>query len=186
MTFLNRFEVVRYRGIDGLSLPRLSRANLVTGVNGVGKTALRSHARSRSQGADIGEDRTERLDIVPAQLRVLVIVRPKYVCRGCEQGGAQASAPAPLVEGAIPIAGAIAHVPVSKFAATPSRDGARAYTERALMPMRPRAGPPKLRAPNPPAALLDALDPATARVSGPPSAAPTRPPRPATPRLWCR
>ena len=68
----------------------------------------------------------------------------------------------------------------------PLRDGARAYTERALMPMRPRAGPPKLRTPNPPAALLDALDPATARVSGPPTAAPTRPPRPAPPRLWCR
>ncbi|OWY17142.1 IS66 family transposase, partial [Thioclava sp. JM3] len=31
----------------------------------------------------IGEDRTERLDIVPAQLRVLVTVRPKYACRAC-------------------------------------------------------------------------------------------------------
>lgn len=40
MTYLNSFEAVQYRGIDGLSLPRLSRANLVTGVNGVGKTAL--------------------------------------------------------------------------------------------------------------------------------------------------
>lgn len=40
MTHLSSFEAVRYRGIDGLSLPRLSRANLVTGVNGVGKTAL--------------------------------------------------------------------------------------------------------------------------------------------------
>lgn len=40
MTYLNSFQVVQYRGIDGLSLPRLSRANLVTGVNGVGKTAL--------------------------------------------------------------------------------------------------------------------------------------------------
>ena len=29
----------------------------------------------------IGEDRTERLDIVPAQLRVIVTVRPKYACR---------------------------------------------------------------------------------------------------------
>jgi len=28
----------------------------------------------------VGEDRTERLDIVPAQLRVLVTVRPKYAC----------------------------------------------------------------------------------------------------------
>ena len=40
MTHLGSFEAVRYRGIGGLSLPRLSRANLVTGVNGVGKTAL--------------------------------------------------------------------------------------------------------------------------------------------------
>ena len=40
MTHLNSFKAVRYRGIDGLSLPRLSQANLVTGVNGIGKTAL--------------------------------------------------------------------------------------------------------------------------------------------------
>ena len=40
MTHLSSFEVIQYRGIDGLSLPRLSHANLVTGVNGVGKTAL--------------------------------------------------------------------------------------------------------------------------------------------------
>ena len=40
MTPLASFEAVRYRGIDGLSLPRLSHANLVTGVNGIGKTAL--------------------------------------------------------------------------------------------------------------------------------------------------
>lgn len=31
----------------------------------------------------IGEDRTERLDIIPAQLRVIVTVRPKYACRAC-------------------------------------------------------------------------------------------------------
>ncbi len=31
----------------------------------------------------IGEDRSERLDIVPAQLRVIVTVRPKYACRSC-------------------------------------------------------------------------------------------------------
>lgn len=34
----------------------------------------------------IGEDRTERLDIVPAQLRVIVTVRPKYACRACNDG----------------------------------------------------------------------------------------------------
>ncbi len=40
MTFLNSFEAVRYRGIDGLSFPHLAPANLITGVNGIGKTAV--------------------------------------------------------------------------------------------------------------------------------------------------
>ena len=40
MAHLSSFKAVSYRGIDGLSLPHLSQANLVTGVNGVGKTAL--------------------------------------------------------------------------------------------------------------------------------------------------
>ena len=64
----------------------------------------------------IGEERTERLDIVPAQLRVLVTVRPKYACRVCEQGVTQAPAPAHLIEGAMPTEGALAHVLVSKYA----------------------------------------------------------------------
>ena len=40
MVQLNSFRVGHYRGIDGLSLSRLSKANLITGANGVGKTAL--------------------------------------------------------------------------------------------------------------------------------------------------
>ncbi len=63
----------------------------------------------------IGEDRTERLDIIPAQLRVIVTVRPKYACRSCAEGITQASAPAHLIEGGLPTEGAIAHVLVSKF-----------------------------------------------------------------------
>ena len=64
----------------------------------------------------IGEDRTERLDIVPAQLRVLVTVRPKYACRACTDGVTQAPAPATLIEGGLPTEGAIAHILVSKYA----------------------------------------------------------------------
>ena len=64
----------------------------------------------------IGEDRSERLDIVPAQLRVIVTVRPKYACRSCAQGVTQALAPARLIEGGLPTEGAIAHVLVSKYA----------------------------------------------------------------------
>ena len=64
----------------------------------------------------IGEDRTERLDIVPAQLRVIVTVRPKYACRACEEGVTQAPAPAHLIEGALPTEALLAHVLVSKHA----------------------------------------------------------------------
>ena len=64
----------------------------------------------------IGEDRAERLDIVPAQLRVIVTVRPKYACRTCEGGVTQAPTPARLIEGALPTEGAIAHVLISKYA----------------------------------------------------------------------
>lgn len=64
----------------------------------------------------IGEERTERLDIVPAKLRVLVTIRPKYACRVCEQGVTQAPAPAHLIEGGLPTEGTIAQVLVSKYA----------------------------------------------------------------------
>ena len=40
MVYLSSFEAIHYRGIDGLSLSSLNSANLITGVNGVGKTAL--------------------------------------------------------------------------------------------------------------------------------------------------
>ncbi|MBW6495348.1 MAG: IS66 family transposase [Burkholderiaceae bacterium] len=64
----------------------------------------------------IGEDRTERLDIVPAQLRVIVTVRPKYACRACTDGVTQAPAAPYLIEGGLPTEGAIAHVLVNKYA----------------------------------------------------------------------
>jgi transposase len=50
----------------------------------------------------IGEDRSERLDIVPAQLRVIVTVRPKYACRACTDGVTQAAAPSHLIMGGLP------------------------------------------------------------------------------------
>jgi transposase len=64
----------------------------------------------------IGEDRTERLDIVPARLRGIVTVRPKHACRTCSDGVVQAPAPPWLIEGGLPTEGAIAHVLVSKYA----------------------------------------------------------------------
>ena len=50
----------------------------------------------------IGEDVSEKLDLVPAQFRVLVVRRPKYACRTCEEVVVQAPAPARLIEGGIP------------------------------------------------------------------------------------
>jgi transposase len=64
----------------------------------------------------IGEDTGERLDIVPAQFRVLVVRRPKYGCRACESVVVQAPAPARLIEGGLPTEATVAQVLVSKYA----------------------------------------------------------------------
>jgi Transposase and inactivated derivatives len=64
----------------------------------------------------MGEDVAERLDIVPAQFRVIVTRRPKYACRSCEEVVVQAPAPSRLVEGGIPTEATVAHVLVSKYA----------------------------------------------------------------------
>lgn len=71
----------------------------------------------------IGEDRSERLDKIPAKYRVIVTRRPKYACRSCEKTGAdemagivQAPAPARLVEGGLPTEALVADVVVSKYA----------------------------------------------------------------------
>nr|BAH89869.1 putative transposase [uncultured bacterium]BAH90007.1 putative transposase [uncultured bacterium]BAH90273.1 putative transposase [uncultured bacterium] len=64
----------------------------------------------------IGEDVSERLDIVPAQFRVIVTRRPKYACRSCTDGVVQAPAPARLIPGGMPTEATVAHVLVSKYA----------------------------------------------------------------------
>ena len=64
----------------------------------------------------IGEDVAERLDVIPAKFRVLVVRRPKYACRGCQEGVVQAPAPARLIEGGLPTEALVAHVVVSKYA----------------------------------------------------------------------
>lgn len=64
----------------------------------------------------IGEDVAERLDIVPAQFRVIVTRRPKYACRACEGTVMQALAPAHVVEGGLPTEALVAQVAISKYA----------------------------------------------------------------------
>src|SRR3954447_25274662 len=50
----------------------------------------------------IGEDTSERLDVIPAQFRVIVTRRPKLACRACPGTVVQAPAPARLIEGGLP------------------------------------------------------------------------------------
>lgn len=64
----------------------------------------------------IGEDMSERLNVVPASFRVLVTRRPRYGCRACEAAPVQATAPARIVEGGLPTEALIAHVLVAKYA----------------------------------------------------------------------
>ena len=64
----------------------------------------------------IGEDTSERLDVVPAQFRVIVTKRPKLACRACTGIVVQAPAPARLIEGGIPTEATVAHVLVARYA----------------------------------------------------------------------
>ena len=64
----------------------------------------------------IGEDSSERLDVIPAQFRVIVTKRPKLACRACSGIVVQAPAPARLIEGGIPTEAMIAHVLVARYA----------------------------------------------------------------------
>jgi transposase len=64
----------------------------------------------------IGEETSQRLDVIPAQFRVIVTHRPKYACRVCEQGVVQAPAPERLIKGGLPTETMVAYVLVAKYA----------------------------------------------------------------------
>ena len=82
----------------------------------------------------IGEDIAERLDVIPATFRALVIRRPKYGCRACEEVVVQAPAPARLIEGGLPTEATIAHVVVAKYADhTPLYRQAQMYARRGVV-----------------------------------------------------
>ncbi|MGX5805298.1 IS66 family transposase [Bradyrhizobium sp. Arg314] len=73
----------------------------------------------------IGEDRSERLDVVPPKLRVIVTRRPKYAFRD-RDGVIQALAPAHIVESGPPTERLLAYIAVSKYA-----DGLPLYRQEA-------------------------------------------------------
>src|SRR5829696_5341736 len=64
----------------------------------------------------IGEDTSEMLDLVPAQLRVKVIRRPRYGCRACEGAVVQAPAPERPITGGMASEALLAYVLVAKYA----------------------------------------------------------------------
>jgi transposase len=64
----------------------------------------------------IGEDINEVLDVIPAILRVLRIIRPKYGCRSCTDGVVQAKASPRLIESGMVSTALVAYVLASKFA----------------------------------------------------------------------
>jgi transposase len=64
----------------------------------------------------IGQDVSEVLDIIPAILRVLRMIRPKYACRGCKGAVVQAKALPRLIENSMASTALVTHVVVSKFA----------------------------------------------------------------------
>jgi len=64
----------------------------------------------------IGEEKSERLDVIPAQHRILVTRRPKYGCRSCAGAVVQAPAPERTIRSGLPTEALVAHVLVSKYA----------------------------------------------------------------------
>ena len=57
----------------------------------------------------ISEDTSEMLDLVPAQLRVKVVRRPRYACRACEEAVVQAPAPERPITGGMATEALLAH-----------------------------------------------------------------------------
>ncbi|MFM8858791.1 MAG: IS66 family transposase [Methylocystis sp.] len=75
----------------------------------------------------IGEDVSERLDVIAPKFRVIVTRRPRYACSACRENIVQAPAPAHLIEGGIPTEGLLASIAVSEYA-----DGLPLYRQEAI------------------------------------------------------
>lgn len=74
----------------------------------------------------IGEDVSERLDVIPAKFRVIVTRRPRYAL-GHGNGVLQAPAPAHLIETGLPTEALLAQIAVSKYA-----DGLPLYRQEGI------------------------------------------------------
>jgi transposase len=75
----------------------------------------------------IGEDISERLDVIAPKFRVIVTSRPRYACSACRDNIVQAPAPAHLIESGMPTERLLASIAVSKYA-----DGLPLYRQEAI------------------------------------------------------
>ena len=75
----------------------------------------------------IGEEVSEQLEFIPAKLRVLRHVRPKYACKTCRTGIHTAPLPAQPIPKSLASPTLLAHVAVSKYA-----DGLPLYRQEAM------------------------------------------------------
>ena len=66
-----------------------------------------------------GEERSERLDVIPARFRVLETARPRDACPKGRGGGVQAKPAPALIEGSLPTETLPAHIAVCKFSERP-------------------------------------------------------------------
>ena len=64
----------------------------------------------------IGEEISEQLDIIPAKIRVIRHIRPKYACRHCETGIKTAPLPTQIIPKSIATPGLLAYIAISKYA----------------------------------------------------------------------
>ena len=65
---------------------------------------------------EIGEEVSEKLDIIPAQMRVIRTIRKKYGCKTCGECVKTAPVPPQAIPKGIPTAGLLAFIAVSKYA----------------------------------------------------------------------
>ncbi|MCP4597145.1 IS66 family transposase, partial [Neptuniibacter sp.] len=69
-----------------------------------------------SEKQRMGEEVTEKLDYIPASIRVKRFVRPKYACQPCQGNISIADLPPMAIDKGIPAEGLLAHVITSKYA----------------------------------------------------------------------
>jgi len=102
----------RTRPTGRRALPaHLPRQRVEIDVPDTEKICACGHAKTR-----IGEAVSEKLDYVPASLRVIETVRLKYACPRCHDGVVEAPAPPQALEKSLAGEGLLAHVIVSKYA----------------------------------------------------------------------